>query len=110
MDNEACLYSQWFPGSMNDISDSLSRDFHISNSHLANLLLSWFPEQGASNSADPSRHLLLADLSAAQAASEGAVVKGTNAKQVRAWARFQRYLQSIGLSSNPYLDGFTQFQ
>jgi hypothetical protein len=66
--------------------------------------------RGASNSADPSRHLLLADISAAQAASEGAVVEGTNAKQVRAWARFQHYLRSIGLSSDPYLDGFTQFQ
>jgi hypothetical protein len=38
------------------------------------------------------------------------VVQGTNAKQIRAWSRFQCYLGYIGLSSDPYLDGFSQFQ
>jgi hypothetical protein len=41
----ACLYSQWLPGEENVIADSLSRDFHIDDSHLANLLLSHFPDQ-----------------------------------------------------------------
>jgi hypothetical protein len=52
----------------------------------------------------------LADLSAAQSAAKGAVVEGTNAKQVRAWTRFQAYLQSIGFLSDPYLDNFSRDQ
>jgi len=42
---ETCLYSQWFPGEENLIADSLSRDFHISDSCLSDLLLTHFPEQ-----------------------------------------------------------------
>ncbi len=42
---ETCLYSQWFPGEENLIADSLSRDFHISDSRLSDLLLTHFPEQ-----------------------------------------------------------------
>jgi len=45
LESESCLYSQWFPGSQNSIADSLSRDFHIGSSNLANSLLSHFPEQ-----------------------------------------------------------------
>jgi hypothetical protein len=41
----SCLYSQWFPGEKNSISDSLSRDFYIPSSHLAFLLQSHFPDQ-----------------------------------------------------------------
>jgi hypothetical protein len=44
--SESCLYSQWFPGSQNAIADSLSRDFHINDTHLCDLLLSHFPDQG----------------------------------------------------------------
>jgi len=40
-----CLYSQWFSGEENIITDSLSRDFHECDSHLASLLLSNFPDQ-----------------------------------------------------------------
>lgn len=43
--SESCLYSQWFSGEQNSISDALSRDFHIPSSHLAFLLQSHFPEQ-----------------------------------------------------------------
>jgi hypothetical protein len=43
--SESCIYSQWFPGNQNSISDSLSRDFHIPSSHLSSLLVSYFPEQ-----------------------------------------------------------------
>jgi hypothetical protein len=52
----------------------------------------------------------LADLSAAQSAAKGAVEEGTNAKQVRSWTRFQLYLLSIGLTSDPYLDNFSRAQ
>ncbi len=45
LNSNSCLYSQWFPGDQNVIADSLSRDFHISDSQLTNLLQSHFPEQ-----------------------------------------------------------------
>jgi hypothetical protein len=45
LDTESCLYSQWFPGSQNNIADSLSRAFHIESSQLCGLLLSQFLEQ-----------------------------------------------------------------
>jgi hypothetical protein len=35
------------------------------------------------------------------------VIEGTNAKQVRAWVRFQRYLGSIGLQQDPFLDNIS---
>jgi hypothetical protein len=35
------------------------------------------------------------------------VIEGTNAKQVRAWVRFQRYLGSIGFQQDPFLDNFS---
>jgi hypothetical protein len=52
----------------------------------------------------------LGDLSAALSTAKGAVVKGTSEKQLRAWKRFQLYLQSIGIVNNPYLDGFDRGQ
>jgi hypothetical protein len=41
----SCLYSQWFKGEDNIVSDSLSRDFHIPSSHLSYLFKSFVPEQ-----------------------------------------------------------------
>ena len=38
-------YSQWFPGKDNILADSLSRDFHLSDSELTQLLLSFPPLQ-----------------------------------------------------------------
>jgi hypothetical protein len=38
------------------------------------------------------------------------MVEGTNQKQLHTWTRVQCYLTSIELSSDPYLDGFSQFQ
>jgi hypothetical protein len=45
MKTKNCLYSQWFQGDDNIVSDSLSCDFHIPSSHLASLLESHVPEQ-----------------------------------------------------------------
>jgi hypothetical protein len=45
IETESCLFSQWFTGALNNIADSLSRDFHIESSHLCSLLLSHFPDQ-----------------------------------------------------------------
>jgi hypothetical protein len=41
----SCLYSQWFPGEENVVSDSLSRDFHIPSDSLSQIISSSFPEQ-----------------------------------------------------------------
>jgi hypothetical protein len=45
MESESNLYSQWFPGDKNSISDSLSHDFHIPITNLSFLLESHFLEQ-----------------------------------------------------------------
>jgi hypothetical protein len=45
IDEQCCIYSQWFLGDLNNISDSLSRDFHISDSNLVSLLTTAFPDQ-----------------------------------------------------------------
>ena len=42
---EVCLYSQWFPGSQNTVSDALSRRFDLSDADLTSLLLSSVPSQ-----------------------------------------------------------------
>jgi hypothetical protein len=42
--SESSLYSQWFPGKLNNISDSLSRNFHTPSSNLAFLLQSLPPD------------------------------------------------------------------
>jgi len=43
--NDVKEYSQWFPGKENDVADSLSRDFHLSNTELTSLLHHLLPHQ-----------------------------------------------------------------
>jgi len=45
IDSQICIYSQWFPGDSNSISDSLSRDFNIESSNLCYMLSTAFPLQ-----------------------------------------------------------------
>jgi hypothetical protein len=40
MNSRSCLYSQWFAGGENVVSDALSRDFHLSDSSLTHLIIS----------------------------------------------------------------------
>ena len=40
LENNIRDYSQWFPGVENEVADSLSRDFHISDANLTNLIFS----------------------------------------------------------------------
>jgi len=42
---KCCLYSQWFEGKKNDVSDALSLDHHISDFLLTTLLSTIFPHQ-----------------------------------------------------------------
>ena len=42
-------YSQWFPGEENDVSDSLSRDFHLSPPELTHLYHTLIPKQTPQN-------------------------------------------------------------
>jgi hypothetical protein len=45
MEHNTALYSQWFCGDWNDVSDSCSRDHHLSEQELTELLLSTVPNQ-----------------------------------------------------------------
>jgi hypothetical protein len=45
LDNNMCLYTQWFPGKANAVADSLSRDFDIPDDQLTSRLKSFFPTQ-----------------------------------------------------------------
>jgi len=49
MDHDSCLYSQWFEGDKNQLTDSLSRDHHLSDPDLLALLYSAIPEQMPTN-------------------------------------------------------------
>ena len=49
IENDMCLYSQWFAGKQNIIADSLSRDFDVSDNDLTNHFFSLFPTQMPSN-------------------------------------------------------------
>lgn len=43
--NNSCLYSQWFAGEQNSVSDALSRDFHLTDESPTKLILSSTPQQ-----------------------------------------------------------------
>jgi hypothetical protein len=45
MEHNTGVYSQWFRGDWNDVSDSCSRDHHLSEQELTKLLLSTVPNQ-----------------------------------------------------------------
>jgi hypothetical protein len=45
INHDCCLYSQWFKGDFNTVSDCLSRDFHLNDSSLSLLINSCVPHQ-----------------------------------------------------------------
>jgi hypothetical protein len=45
MESQTCLYSQGFPGEQNDVSDACSRDFHLTDVKITNLILISVPNQ-----------------------------------------------------------------
>jgi len=45
LSSEGCLYSQWFPGTLNEVSDACSRDNHLDDSKLTHLILMLVPQQ-----------------------------------------------------------------
>jgi hypothetical protein len=52
----------------------------------------------------PAKSSLLADLSTAEIAREGAVKQKTQEDQDRAWRRWVEYCHSIGITTDFYLD------
>jgi hypothetical protein len=56
------------------------------------------------------RNHFLADLLAAESATRNAVEPGTSSKQALAWSRYETYLTSISITSDPYLDNFSKIQ
>ncbi len=106
-----CLYSQWFPGDFNTVSDSLSSDLSLPADILSNILSMFALEQvlfGFKNTSFTNRNRFMADLSAVQSAANGAVVNGAAAKQTRAWNRYKRYLFSNGLHDNWFRENFSR--
>ena len=49
LNNNCKDYSQWFPGEDNDLADSLSRDFHLTDDQLYSLYFNSIPSQTPSN-------------------------------------------------------------
>lgn len=49
MENNIKDYSQWFPGVLNEVADSLSRDHHVSDQKLTNFFLSNLSKQTPTN-------------------------------------------------------------
>jgi len=45
IDSDCCMYSQWFPGEQNDVSDACSRYFYLSDYELTELILTSVPHQ-----------------------------------------------------------------
>ena len=45
INSKYCLYSQWFKGKQNEVSDSLSHNHHLSDTYLTFLITSAFPLQ-----------------------------------------------------------------
>jgi hypothetical protein len=45
LEHNYCLYSQWFPGDANIVTDCLSRDFHLTDTELTLMLQTHCPEQ-----------------------------------------------------------------
>jgi hypothetical protein len=45
MEDNACLYSQWFVGVLNTVTDSLSRDLNLEADDLTSFLIFSLPEQ-----------------------------------------------------------------
>jgi hypothetical protein len=45
LDAESCLFSQWFPGEENGVSDACSRDFHLNDDELTHLILTFLSNQ-----------------------------------------------------------------
>jgi hypothetical protein len=63
-----------------------------------------------SNSTIAQQNQLVADLVAAETSHEGAVTGSTHENHTRSWHRFSRYLESIGIGHNIFLDSFRRSQ
>jgi hypothetical protein len=63
-----------------------------------------------SNSTAAQQNLLVADLVAAKTAREGAVTGSTHESQAQSWQQFSKYLDSIGLGHDVFLESFTRSQ
>jgi hypothetical protein len=63
-----------------------------------------------SNSTTAQQNQLVAELVAAETSHEGAVMGGTHNNHAWSWHHFSKYLGSIGISHNIFLDSFTRSQ
>jgi len=106
------LFSQWFPGEENVVADSLSRDFHLSDVDLSNLLLLHCPDQvpfGLKILPVPPDIISWLTCLLLSQPQEAPWTKALT-RSIRAWVSFQRYLNSIGVIQDPFLDQFSSVQ
>jgi hypothetical protein len=63
-----------------------------------------------SNSTAAQQNQLMVDLVAAETSREGAVTGSTHKNQARLWHRFSKYLYSIRIGQDVFIDSFTRSQ
>jgi hypothetical protein len=113
IETRSCLYSQWFPGEENIVSDSLSRDFHLAASHLSFSLTSNFPDQapfGLNILPLPSNIVSWAT-SLLQSQLQAELWSGAQTRSKFAHGLISRTtFGQIGITSDIYLDTFNRGQ
>jgi hypothetical protein len=113
LEAESCLFSQWFPGDQNNVSDACSRDIHLNDTDLTKLILTLVPNQvpfGFKICPLPNEIISWLTCLLQNQPQKKLVEPATNSKQTLAWNRFKQYLKSISISSDPFLDNFTRYQ
>jgi hypothetical protein len=81
-------HSQWFAGKKNNVTNSLSQDWHRTNNELTSIFLSLFPNQIPDPFQDitaTQQDQLLADITAAAISREQVITGGTHIDEARAW-------------------------
>jgi len=106
IDSQCCIYSQWFSGDENNISDSLSRDFHLSYTHITSLLSTAFPNQVPFG----LEILPLPTEISSWATSQLLLLPQTTPWSNCSWRQYRNYLLPIGISNDIFLETFDRGQ
>jgi hypothetical protein len=106
-------YSQWFPGKEHNVANAFSHDFDCSACELTKILRETCPSQ-------LPKHFQIAPLPNEISSWLTALLlklpvreqlqKAHTKNYARSWHRFTKYLRSIGISHDAFLDSFTQAQ
>ncbi len=108
-------YSQWFLGQENNVADVLLCDFDCSDNELTQILRETCPSQLLLHfQIAPLPNKINSWLTAlcipAETSCKGAVTGSTHKNHAQLWHRFTKYLGTIGISNDIFLDSFTRSQ